>query len=362
MAKSLSNEDLIITPELRSRPCPMGDPAHTNHLLNGLIAKLNGGSTALLKYLADALAEIGGGDAGCTGGVCLVESGPDGEQRMRLVATSEAEGAQLNFNLSLGQCPCSLCLGQPGVMLLKEPQRHFEAFNPTTRPIAELLLVPFGTGTPEPGTLWLAAHGDHRFHQGHADALQLLAEQGSMVYQNVRERERMAARLERRSDQNILLDHLPVGIAKLDQEYRYTYLNDRAIASLKTSQDHLLGRSVWEAYPEVAGTCVEEAYRRTMEQGEVSSLELYFTPVETWFDLEAHPAEGGGIVVFFFDARQRKLNESDLVTALASEERNRRYYTTILNTTPDFAYIWGADYKFLYANKALLDLYGLKEE
>ncbi len=362
MAKSLSNEDLMITPELRSRPSPRGDPAHTNRLLHDLIAKLNGGSTALLQYLADAAAEVGGGDAGCTGGVCLMESGPDGEQRMRLVATSEAEGAQRNFNLSLGQCPCSLCLGQPGLMLLKEPQRHFEAFNPTTLPIAELLLVPFGTGTPEPGTLWVAAHGDHRFHQIHADALRLLAEQGTIVYQNVRERERLAARLERRSDQNTLLDRLPVGIAKLDQEYRYTYLNDRAIASLKTSQDHLLGRSVWEVYPEVAGTFVEEAYRRTMEQGEVSSLELYFTPVETWFDLEAHPAEGGGIVVFFFDARQRKLNESDLVTALASEERNRRYYTTILNTTPDFAYIWGADYKFLYANKALMDLYGLKEE
>ena len=362
MSKSLSNEDLMITPELGSRPCPKGDPDRTNRPLHELIAKLNGGATVLQQYLAEAAADVGGGDAGCTGGLCLVESGPDGEQRMRLVAISEAEGSKQNFNLSLGQCPCSLCLEQPGVMLLKEPQRHFEDFNPTTRPIAELLLVPFGTGTPEPGTLWLAAHGDHRFHQGHADALQLLAEQGTMVYQNVRERERMAARLERRSDQNNLLDRLPVGIAKLDQEYRYTYLNDRAIASLKTSQDHLLGRSVWEVYPEVAGTFVEDAYRSTMEQGVVSNLELYFTPVETWFDLEAHPAEGGGIVVFFFDAKQRKLSESDLVTALASEERNRRYYTTILNTTPDFAYIWGADYKFLYANKSLLDLYGLKEE
>ncbi|MEO8734568.1 MAG: PAS domain-containing protein, partial [Flavobacteriales bacterium] len=182
-----------------------------------------------------------------------------------------------------------------------------------------------------------------------------------LIHKSAREREYLAE-LVQRTDRSTLLDQLPIGIAKLDQEYRYTYLNDQAIASLHIRPEELLGRSVWEVYPTVAGTFVEDAYRSAMEDRVVNSIELYFEPVETWFDVEAHPAEDGGIVVFFYNADQRKRSESDLSSLLESAERQRRYYTTILTTTPDFAYIWGADYKFLYANKALLDLYGLTEE
>jgi PAS domain S-box-containing protein len=40
----------------------------------------------------------------------------------------------------------------------------------------------------------------------------------------------------------------------------------------------------------------------------------------------------------------------------------QRIYNTILDHTPDFAYVWGLDYKFIYANKALTDLYGVTSE
>lgn len=362
MTGSPSTEDVTITHELRSRPSLPVEPLTIQHALEQLLGMLDGGSDALLHHLANAVMTIGGGEGQCTAGVCLLESGQDDAQRMRLAATSGSKVLGRNIQLALGQCPCSLCLEQPGAVLLKDPQRQFAEFAPTERPIAELLLVCFGAGTPDAGVLWLAAHGAHRFHQGHADALEHFARHGSHIYHGIRERERLAAQLESRSDQKTNLDRLPIGVAKLDSAYRYTYLNDQAIASLKTTRAHLLGRSVWEAYPEVAGTVVEDAYRSTMEQREVNSIELYFTPVSTWFDVESHPDEDGGIVVFFFDAEERKQRESELATSRESEERNRRFYTTILNNTPDFAYIWGKDYKFLYGNQALLDLYALKEE
>jgi PAS domain S-box-containing protein len=46
----------------------------------------------------------------------------------------------------------------------------------------------------------------------------------------------------------------------------------------------------------------------------------------------------------------------------ADFDRQRRPYDALLSNTPDFAYVWSTDHKFLYANKALLALYGLPKE
>lgn len=327
-----------------------------------LIAALNGGSSALLHQMAESMMALGGGKEHCTAGIHFLETGSEGQQQMRLVAISGTPSTCQDLGLRSAQCPSLLDLDHPEAVLLKDPRQFFTDTIPTQRPISELLMAPFGSGASEAGMVWLAAHGSHEFHQGHAKALQNLSEHGSKAYQSIRERERLNAHIESHSDQKKLLERLPIGIAKLDSAYRYTYLNDKAISYLKTTRENLLGRSVWEVYPEVAGTFVEDAYRSTMEQRVVKSIELFFTPVMNWFDVESHPDEDGGIVVFFFDAMQRKQRELDLSVARESEERNRRFYTTILNNTPDFAYIWGADYKFLYGNQALLDLYGLKEE
>ncbi len=247
------------------------------------------------------------------------------------------------------------------MLLLAKPERVYPSLG-ASGPIAELLLVPFGMNTDTPGTLWLAAHGTTGFHGGTCQLLTQLADQGATLYNSVYVQEQLTKRLSRKADQQNILDQLPVGIAKLDQEYRYTYLNHRAVALLKVDPEELLGHSVWDVYPEVAGTFVEEAYRTTMDARAKTSIELFFPPVQNWFDVEVHPANDGGIVVFFHDAQERKQRESELELIEKAADRERRFYNTILTTTPDFAYIWGADYTFLYGNKALLDLYALEPD
>src|SRR5215213_8543620 len=40
----------------------------------------------------------------------------------------------------------------------------------------------------------------------------------------------------------------------LDREWRYTYINDLAVRKLTTPREQLLGRSIWEVFPQVVGT------------------------------------------------------------------------------------------------------------
>ncbi|MGV9010969.1 MAG: ATP-binding protein [Flavobacteriales bacterium] len=355
-------EGLNITEELRARPAPAENPAQDQALLHALLESLDGSSAGVLQAMVDGAAARGSEQGLCTAGISLLENGPDGEQRMRLVATSGPQPTSPGLSLRMADSPSGSCLSHIGLILLSAPEQYSDQLRLAAGRITELLAIDFGKGTAEQGVLWVASHDGKYLHTGDGERLRLLAAHGGRAYRSVRERERLAAGQEAISDEHTLLDRLPVGVAKLDREYRYTYLNGRAIASLKTTQDHLLGRVVWEVYPEVAGTFVEEAYRYTMEQRAVKRLELYFTPVETWFDVESHPADDGGIVVFFFDAEERKRSETVLSDALGTAERERRFYDTILTTTPDFAYIWSANYTFLYANQALLDLYALTAE
>ncbi|MGB3869131.1 MAG: ATP-binding protein [Flavobacteriales bacterium] len=360
MLQPNSLKDVLITSELKARPRPVGDGPKIEDLLSRLIAMSDMPSDELLQAMVNMAVEASGYKNMVSAGVSL--SLPGENQQIHWAAVSGMLAAHKGLVTSRAETPCNLCVDSREPMLMGHPQQYFLKFGPADTTITELLMVPFGLDTDHPGALWLAAHGEHQFHQGTVELLGSLADNGAKLYASMHKRDEFAARLSRKADQQTLLDQLPIGMAKLDREYRYTYLNDRAIASLKTSAELLLGRSVWEVYPQVAGTFVQDAYQSTMEDRVVNSIELFFEPVQSWFDVESHPAADGGIVVFFYDVEDRKQRESELMATQEAAERQRRFYTTILTTTPDFAYIWGADYTFLYGNQSLLDLYGLKQE
>ncbi len=52
----------------------------------------------------------------------------------------------------------------------------------------------------------------------------------------------------------------------------------------------------------------------------------------------------------------------DTVTREPADLRLRRFYETILDSTPDFVYVFGLDYRLLYANDALLTMWGVTRE
>ena len=69
----------------------------------------------------------------------------------------------------------------------------------------------------------------------------------------------------------------------------------------------------------------------------------------------------GEIVEWFgaaSDVTQRKQAEEALADVTDASDRQRRLYETILSTTPDLVYVFGLDYRFTYANEALLQMWG----
>jgi PAS domain S-box-containing protein len=69
-----------------------------------------------------------------------------------------------------------------------------------------------------------------------------------------------------------------------------------------------------------------------------------------------------GIVGVSVDITERKRQEESLAELTRQMERQARVFDTTLSSITDFAYIFDRDGRFVYANQALLDLWGLKLE
>ncbi len=69
-----------------------------------------------------------------------------------------------------------------------------------------------------------------------------------------------------------------------------------------------------------------------------------------------------GIVGVSIDITERKRQEASLIALTSQIERQARVFNTTLSSISDFAYIFDREGRFVYANQALLDLWGLRLE
>jgi PAS domain S-box-containing protein len=97
----------------------------------------------------------------------------------------------------------------------------------------------------------------------------------------------------------------------LDADWRFTYLNARAIAELKSSD--LVGTSIWQAFPHALGSKFEEVHRRVAKLKKSEAFEAYYpAPLDAWYELHSVPFQDA-IVVFFRNITKRRRAAEELL-------------------------------------------------
>lgn len=97
-----------------------------------------------------------------------------------------------------------------------------------------------------------------------------------------------------------ILERTTDAVFMLDRNWRFTYLNPNAVDLIANGRD-LLGKNVWDEFPEAVGAEFWRQYHRVMLEGvKVEFQEYYPAPLEKWFEVHAYPT-AGGIGVFFHD-------------------------------------------------------------
>ncbi len=112
-------------------------------------------------------------------------------------------------------------------------------------------------------------------------------------------RRRLAAVLEGTSD----------AFFSVDPAWRLTYVNRRAEEAWGKRRDDILGRALWDLFPQAAGSEAEQAIRRAMEGRRVVRVEALSPVLGRWMEIEAFPVDGG-LSVFFRDVHERHRREA----------------------------------------------------
>jgi PAS domain S-box-containing protein len=162
---------------------------------------------------------------------------------------------------------------------------------------------------------------------------------------------RQSMRLERRRDEleselADVFDRVGDAFLAIDDEWRFTYVNERAATLLERRRADLVGEVIWEQFPAAVGSTFESECERARSSGESVSFEEYFAPLDSWFEVTAYPSESG-LSVYFRDVTDRKEREREL-------ER----YETIVETMSDGVYVMDCDGRFTMVNRAYAEMTG----
>lgn len=98
----------------------------------------------------------------------------------------------------------------------------------------------------------------------------------------------------------------------LDQDWRFVYINKAAERYFGCPRQEMLGRSIWEIFPDSGGTSLRRRYEEIFESGVPGSFEAEAVGVTGRF-LELHVFPyNGGLGVSFRDWTERRRTEEEL--------------------------------------------------
>jgi PAS domain S-box-containing protein len=109
-------------------------------------------------------------------------------------------------------------------------------------------------------------------------------------------------------ERDTVLASISEAFSALDRNWRFTHVNDKVAEMAEWPKEKMIGRVIWEIFPEAVGTKFYEKAQAVMRTGESSHDELFYAPWGRWVDTRMYPTKNG-IVIFGADITERKRQE-----------------------------------------------------
>lgn len=130
-----------------------------------------------------------------------------------------------------------------------------------------------------------------------------------------------------------ILESITDAFFAVDSAWRFTYVNRKFEETSQYSREELLGKSLWEIFPEVADSEFYREYHRAMEQRIPVSIEAMSIPrLGRWFSARAYPS-GDGLAVYYEETTEKKRAEQRLLAQYAVT-RALTEATTLIDAVP----------------------------
>lgn len=120
-----------------------------------------------------------------------------------------------------------------------------------------------------------------------------------------------------------------------DRQWRYIYVNDKAAEVLGRRKEDLIGRSIWEIFPDAVGNEYYRAVHEALAEQKIIRQEHYYPPFRAWFQNHIYPTPDG-VTVFSADITRRKESEQRL-------RRSEARYRALLEASSQSIWTWNPE-------------------
>ena len=171
--------------------------------------------------------------------------------------------------------------------------------------------VPVTDGNDRYGILNVYADRPEAFDETERQLLSELGETIATAISGVQARQELEAQ---KQQYERLTDRISDAFFAVDTDWRITYWSERMAARTDTPADAVTGAVLWDAFPALIDTTIEQEYRTAMETQEQRSFETYLgDPYDYWVEIDVYP-DDNGLSVFSRDITDRRERERAIET------------------------------------------------
>lgn len=116
-----------------------------------------------------------------------------------------------------------------------------------------------------------------------------------------------------------VLESITDGFFAVDCAWRVVRVNPQAERLWMRPRQDLLGRNLWEVFPEGTDGPFHRIYGQVMLTGAAAHIEEFYPPFKRWFEIHAYPSVEG-LSVYFRDVTERRQSEDKIGRALKEKE------------------------------------------
>ena len=156
-----------------------------------------------------------------------------------------------------------------------------------------------------------------------------------------------------------VLESISDGFFALDETMAVTYFNKAAERLLGLNSADLIGRRLFDAFPEAKGSVFEEQHARALKEKKFITFETYFgiEPYKNWYDVRVYPLEHG-MAVYFQVITERKNAEA----ALRESQRQEAFLADLLERSSQPFAVRYPDARLGRVNTAFSELTGYSKD
>lgn len=106
-----------------------------------------------------------------------------------------------------------------------------------------------------------------------------------------------------------ILESITDGFFTVNKDWEFTYINKEFERIIKRKRTELLGKNIWDAFPDTTELDFFTQYHKAMDENVSVHFEEYYPAISCWLLVNAYPTDSGMAIYFIDNTTQKKYQQ-----------------------------------------------------